>query len=70
MTDPTVMANLTPFADDMIVVAHAGAKPGDLHLLSLVRAMDDGIIGYLKRREAAKASRKAASANHERNHRP
>ena len=36
---------------DDILIASGGANPGDVHLLSIVRAVDEGIIGYLKRRE-------------------
>ena len=46
------------FTDDMIVVAHGNALPTDTHLLSVIRAIDDGVIEYLKRREARQQRRK------------
>jgi hypothetical protein len=41
---------MTNTADD-IIVAYGGAQPGDLHTLSTVRAIDDGIFAFLQRRE-------------------
>jgi hypothetical protein len=54
----SVMTEQLTFADDMIVVCYGNAKPTDLHLLSTIRAMDNGIFKYLKRRENQQQRRK------------
>ncbi len=36
---------------DELLTYHGGAKPGDTHTLATVRAVDDEILAYLKRRE-------------------
>jgi hypothetical protein len=43
--------------------ARVPAKPTDLHLLSTVRAVEEGIIRYLERREARREQRAGRRAN-------
>jgi hypothetical protein len=40
-----------PDPDCEVIVCYGGAKPSDLHTLSTVRAVDDGIIEWLERRK-------------------
>jgi hypothetical protein len=47
---------------DMIVICGGNAKPTDLHLLSTIRAVDDGIIRYLQRREDRRRSKDVGRA--------
>jgi hypothetical protein len=48
MADP----DSNPFADGCTAITcYGNAKPGDKHLASTIRCVDDEIIGWLKRRE-------------------
>jgi hypothetical protein len=47
MTDP----DPNPFADCDVIVCYGGAKLEDKHLACMIHCIDDGIIGWLQRRE-------------------
>jgi hypothetical protein len=49
---------MDPSNADYLIVSYGNADPADTRLLSTVRATDDEIMEYLKRREARQARRK------------
>lgn len=50
-----VMTEQLTFGDDTVIVCYGGAKPTDLHLLSTIRAVDNEIFEFLKRRRKGNA---------------
>jgi hypothetical protein len=57
------MTEQVAFMDDgYVVVCYGNAKLTDVHLASTVRAVDDGIIRYLQRREDRRRSKDVGRA--------
>jgi hypothetical protein len=53
------MTNDNSFEDcATIIVCGGAAKPSDTHLLSIVRAVDDEVLKFIKRREARRQQRR------------